>query len=100
MPYTKQNSRVPRFQIVTEFAGNTGTAIQVNATASLESLFTNDAVPTEAHSAPWRQVSFDMIAPAISGLTITAAGQTVTYLQLAALLRQASLDRATAQGIT
>jgi hypothetical protein len=96
--YTKQNTRVPRFQIQTEFQGNTGTAISVRADAYMETLLINDADATEVHGRnQWRQVSFDFLDPLLTGQTITAAGETVTYPALAALIRQASLDRANAQ---
>jgi hypothetical protein len=98
--YTKQNTRVPRFQIQTEFQGNTGTALSVRADAYLETLLINDADATEVHGrGKWVQVSFDFLDPLLTGQTITAAGETVTYPALAALIRQASLDRATAQGV-
>lgn len=97
--YTKQNSRVVRFQAeVTTVAGNV-TAVKCDA--FLVSSFVNTTDATDIVDAPkWTAVNFDLLDPTLAGVNITAAGKTVSYQQLAALIRQASLDRATAQGIT
>ena len=97
--YTKQNSRVVRFQAeVTTVAGN---VTSVKCDAFLVSSFVNTTDATDIVDAPrWSAVQFDLLDPTLAAVNITAAGKTVTYPQLAALMRQASLDRATAQGIT
>lgn len=61
-------------------------------------LATNNADPTDT-TTDSKTVSFDLLDPLLSSTTITAAGKTVTYPQLAALIRQAALDRANAAGI-
>jgi len=68
---------------------------------SLEAPFANDADPNDISYVPLKKlVSFNLLDPALASATITAAGATVTYLKLAALLRKACIDRAAAQGIS
>lgn len=95
MPYNKQNSRVVRFQCDTVFDAS-GTATAVAAQAFLQSRLVNDSDPNDAVDTPWTPVAFNLLDPALAGETITAAGKNVSYPQLAALLRQAALDRANA----
>lgn len=97
--YTKQNSRVERFQCDVVYAPD-GTVAAVNVNAFLRSRFTNEADAADQVPAPtMTQVNFDLIDDSLNGQTITAATKTVTYKQLAALIRQASLDRANAAGV-
>jgi hypothetical protein len=97
--YTKQNSRVTRMQFEVVYNA-AGTATAVKGQAFLVSRFINDADSTDQVEHPqWKVVNFDLLDPTISGENITAATKTVTYQQLAALLRQAALDRANANGI-
>ena len=100
MPYTKQNTRVAQFSINTDFQGSSGTALNVFAVAHLESLLVNDADANDIIFPRNKIISFDLLDAATQAVNITAAGKTVTYPQLAALIRQACLDRATAQGIS
>ena len=97
--YTKQNARIHRLVVRTDFTGNTGTATAVTCDAYLESLLINEANASDVLPASVRVVSFDLLDPTLTGTAVTAAGKTVTYPQLAALLRQAALDRANAQGV-
>lgn len=99
MPYTKQNTRIPQFSISTVFLDNTGTALAVNAVAHVESLLINAADISDVVRPRQKTISFDLLDPLLTA-SITAAGKTVSYPQLAALLRQACLDRATAQGVS
>src|SRR6478752_5575391 len=99
MTYTKQNARVPSIQIETMFQNGSGTALSVNVTAHLESVLVNDGDSEDSFPSPRKRVLFDLIDPLLAAQNITAGGKTVTYQQLAALLRQATLDRANAQGI-
>ncbi len=97
--YTKNNARIPRMHIKTEFSGNNGTASAVHVDVMVESILVNEADSEDALPAARGVVHFDLLDPALTATNITAAGKTVTYPQLAALLRQASLDRANAAGI-
>lgn len=99
--YTRQNARVVRVQLNTEFQGATGNALTVQCDAFLQTrVLVNDADSSDvAGTDHWVAVRFDLLDPEIASTNITAAGRTVTYQQLAALIRQAALDRATAQGV-
>lgn len=96
--YTKQNARVLRWQCDTTYNA-AGTATAVNVDVFVVQQLVNDSNASDIVSPAHQRVSFDLLAPALSATTITAAGKTVTYPQLAALLRQAALDRANAAGI-
>lgn len=98
--YTKQNTRVMRVQADTTF-NDAGTATAVNMDVFLQTrLLVNDADPTDkVGERQLTKVSFDLLDPTLASTDITAAGKTVTYPQLAALIRKAALDRANAQGI-
>ncbi len=98
--YTKQNAQVARFQINTTFVGGTGTATSVKANAFIQTVLINDVDADDVKQGEWVAVNFDLVDPAIASTTITAAGKTVTYTQLAALIRQGCLDQASANGIT
>lgn len=100
MPYTKQNSRIPSFHIDTDFLGGTGTALAVKTTAHVESVLVNDADANDVVLPQRSIVRFDLLDPLLASTPIVAAGKTVTYPQLAALIRQAGLDRANANGIS
>lgn len=97
--YTKHNSRVARMHFVVSYdTSNNVTA--VNASAVMVSRFVNAADSADQVEDPqWRSVGFDLLSETLNGETITAAGKTVSYPQLAALLRQAALDRANAAGV-
>lgn len=98
--YTKQTARFPRVQIETSFTGGSATATAVKVDAFVENVLVNDADSADVLGrGQWKQVSFDLLDPTLTATNITAAGKTVTYPQLAALLRQAALDRANAGGI-
>jgi hypothetical protein len=97
--YTKQNSRVARFQLDTTFdPASPTTATAVRASAFIDSKrLVNDANPNDVIDGPWTQVNFDLLDPALANTPITAGGVTLSgYAKLAALIRQASLDRANA----
>ena len=100
MPYTKQNSRIASFHIETDFLGGTGTALAVKTTAHVESVLVNDADENDVILPQRKIVRFDMLDPLLASTNIVAAGKTVNYPQLGALIRQASLDQATAQSIS
>lgn len=72
--------------------------VSVPVQAGFTRLATNNTDPTDT-TTDNKTVSFDLLDPTLSAVTITAAGKTVTYPQLAALIRQAALDRANAAGI-
>lgn len=92
--YTRQTYRVPRFNIVTNFSGGTGTALNVRVNCQLESILINDSDATDVvYENGIRNVKFDLLDPLLTS-SITAAGKTVTHAQLAALIRQVCLDRA------
>ena len=97
--FTKQNTRVASLHIDTTFTGGTGTATAVKTYVYLEQVLVNDADANDIIPSAKKVIAFDMLDAALNGQTITAAGKTVTYPQLAALLRQASLDQANAQGV-
>jgi hypothetical protein len=99
--WTKNSTRVWRLQADTTFASNTSaTATAVRMDAFLEALVTNDSDITQAVGQDHRvKVSFDLIGAPVATTNYTAAGKTVTGVQLAALLRQVALDEATRQGI-
>lgn len=100
MAYTKQNTRVERVQMDIAFdAAGAATAVKVNAFIQNRRVV-NDADPTDAVAQPWKQVDFDLLDAARASDVITAAGKTVSPVQLAALIRQYSLDRANAAGIS
>lgn len=95
MAYTKLNTRVDRVQINTTFTPGTITATAVQTEAFLQTkLIVNDSDPTDYVESPWKSIHFDLLDPTLTGVNITAAGKTITYPQLAALIRQAVLDRA------
>jgi len=97
--YTRQNARVERMQFDAVYNG-AGTVTAVRAEAFLSVRLVNDSDPNDiVEDRTEKRVSFDLLDPEISSTTVTAAGRTVTYQQLAALLRQASLDRANAAGV-
>jgi len=98
--YTKQSARVARFQIDTTFVAGTGTATEVQASAFIQTVLTNDADAEDVRKGEWLRVNFNLLDPALASTTITAATKTVTYPQLAALIRQACLDRASSEGIS
>lgn len=98
--YTKQTARFPRVQIETTFSAGTGTATAVKVDAFVENVLVNDSDANDVLAkGQWKTVSFDLLDPTLTAVNITAAGKTVTYPQLAALIRQAALDRANAVGV-
>lgn len=97
--YTRQSARVVRFQCDPVYDAG-GAVASVPVQAFLAQRLVNDSDPTDVRGRDALiPVSFDMIDPAIASTTVTAAGKTVTYQQLAALMRQAVLDRANAAGV-
>lgn len=98
MPYTKRAPRVAHLQVATEFNNSNDAPSAVHLSASLEASFMNDANPGDISYIPLKTVSFNLLDPALAALTIVAAGETVTYPKLAALLRKACLDQGQAQG--
>jgi hypothetical protein len=99
MAFTKQNSRLVRFQADPVYAAD-GTVSAVPIQTYLKAKLVNDADPQDSVDAAAKQVDFNLLDPAIMDTTITAAGKTVTYKELAALIRKACLDRANAAGVT
>lgn len=99
MAYTKKNSRVARFQCDPVYSADGGLA-SVPMQAFLQARIVNDDNPEDAVAANPVKVDFDLLAPEIKDLTITASGKTVTYQELGALLRKACLDRANAAGVS
>lgn len=97
--YTRQATRVERIQMDTTF-DNTGTATAVRVDAFLRNkLLINSTDGSDIVAGDWAKVSFDLLDVNLAGISITAAGKTVSYVQLAALIRQAALDRANAAGV-
>jgi hypothetical protein len=97
--YTKQNARVVRVQFESAYNGGTQ-PVAVRADAFLVVRLVNDTDSTDVvFERDWKQVSFDLLDPDLASVEITASGKTVTYPQLAALIRKAALDRANAAGI-
>jgi hypothetical protein len=97
--YTKQNTRVNALHVNVDFDKGTATSTAVKITAYLQQVLINDTDTNDYVPAARGEVTFDLLDPTLNATTITAAGKTVTYPQLAAFLRQASLDRANAQGV-
>lgn len=97
--YTKQNTRINALHTNVTFDKGTATATAVRITAYLQQVLINDADTDDFVPAARGEVTFDLLDPTLQATPITAAGKTVTYPQLAALLRQAALDRANAQGV-
>lgn len=96
--YTRQNARVKRFQCDPTYDA-AGAVIAVPIQSYLVQRLVNNADSTDVRADADKQVNFDLLDPALAGTNITAAGKTVTYPQLAALMRQAVLDRANAAGV-
>jgi hypothetical protein len=86
MAYTKSTYRLFRFQCDATYNA-AGTVTSVPTQAFFKSRFTNDSDPNDEVEHPViTQLGFDLIqSPATQ---ITAAGATVTRLQLAALIRK------------
>lgn len=98
--YTKQNSRVERFQGDPSYVAGSTTATAVPMTAFLQTkLLVNDADAADVIVPPWVAVNFDLLGAPVATTQYTAAGKTVNGQQLAALLRQVALDEATRQNI-
>jgi hypothetical protein len=97
--YTKANTRIERWQSQVTYAADGSTPTGVPTQVYMVSRLVNDADHADSIHPPWNEVAFDPLADDIKATTITAAGKTVTYQQLAALMRQAALDRANANGI-
>jgi hypothetical protein len=98
MSYTKRNTRVDTFVVATQF-DDADTALAVNCSAQLRTRVANDQVPTEVADLPLKSVSFNLIATPVSTTNYTAAGKTVNGVQLAALIREATLAEATRQNV-
>lgn len=97
--YTRQSARVVRFQCDPIYDAS-GTVTSVPIQSYMVQLLVNDTDNTDVRGKSQQiAVNFDLLDSNLSATTITAAGKTVTYPQLAALMRQAVLDRATAQGV-
>lgn len=97
--YTRQTARVTRFQCDPTYdSGGAVTAAKVNAFLVQRLVNNADATDVRTDATP-KQVDFDLLDAALTSTNITAAGKTVTYPQLAALMRQACLDRANAAGV-
>ena len=97
--YTRQTTRVERVQMDTTFdATGTATAIKVNAFLR-NKLLVSATDSTDVIPGKWAEVDFDLLDPTLASTTIIAGGKTVTYPQLAALIRQAAIDRGNVVGI-
>lgn len=72
--------------------------VAIPVQAGFTRLATNNTDPTDT-TMDSKTITLDLLDPTLASVTITAAGKTVTYQQLAALIRQAALDRANAAGI-
>lgn len=97
--YTRQTARVVRFQCDPVYNG-AGAVTSAPIQSFLVQTLVNDADATDVRDANQLiPVTFDLLDPTIASTNITAAGKTVTYQQLAALMRQAVLDRANAAGV-
>lgn len=98
--WTKQNARVERMTIRCTFDA-AGAVTQVNVSADLVALVTNDADSTQSKGRNDSvAVNFDLLAAPVSTTNYTAATKTVNGVQLAALIRQAILDEANRQGVS
>lgn len=98
--YTRQNTKVITWVSNVTYAADLTTATAVQSNVVMQSLLVNSALSSDVVSIPTNSVSFDLLDPTLASTTITAGGKTVSYPQLAALLRQAALDRANAAGVT
>ena len=96
--YTKQNARVVRWASTTTYNA-AGTVIAVPTEVLVVSQLVNNANSGDIVASDNQAVRFNLLDPSLAAVNITAAGKTVTYPQLAALLRQAALDQANAAGI-
>lgn len=97
MAYTKQPARVMRIQTTPTFdATGATTAVLVEAFIQRKRLV-NDEDTADVVEGPWKQVTFNLLADDVKDVTITAGGKTITYGQLAALMRKAAMDRLAAQ---
>lgn len=94
MAYTKQNTRIERWQSDVFYVS--GVASAVSTQVFMRSQLVNDADGTDVVQKPWESVSFELFGTTGN---ITAAGKTVTYSQLAALMGRAALDQANLGGI-
>lgn len=100
MPYTKQNTRVERFQGDPTYVAGSTTATACPMTAFLQTkLLVNDADASDVVGGAVKPVSFDLLVAPVSTTNYTAAGRTVTGVQLAALIREVALQEATRQAI-
>jgi hypothetical protein len=95
--YTRQNARVATVHMDVNYTAGSPTSIPVQAYMAVR--LTNDADANDEVQASRQQVNFDLLDAALTSTNITASGKTVTYPQLAALIRQACLDRANAAGV-
>ena len=101
MPLTKQNCRVVCWHSEVPYA----TPVAVQPTAVMTNAYVTNQVTLDADSSsvvetPWKLVQFNLLDPALASTNIVAAGKTINYVQLGALMRQAVLDQANAKGIT
>lgn len=99
--YTRQNSRVARFQCDTVFQGGTTTALAVNCSAYIETkVLTNDADANDViGQGQWVTVSYDLLSPALATRNFTYAGKTLNGQQFAAFMRGMTLELASEQGV-
>lgn len=99
--YTKQTARVVRLQCDPVYTGGaTPTAVSIDF--FIVQRIVNDADATDVAKGGVGdavKITVDLLDPARASDAITAGGKTVSPPQLAALLRQYALDRATAAGI-
>lgn len=101
--YTKQNTRVIRAQLDTVYADASAvnaTSVPMTGFVQTDIIYDSTNVADASGGTTWKKVSFDLLDANLTSTTITASGKTVTYPQLAALIRQAVLDRGNAQGFT
>ena len=97
--FTKQNTRVAFLQIDPTYNDGTPAPLTCPVQVQMQSVYLDDSVPAKKISGECKAVRFDLLDLELAAVTITAASKTVTYPQLAALIRQAALDRANAAGI-
>ena len=97
--FTKQNIRVAFLQIDPTYTNGIAIPVTCPVKVQMQSTYLDDSIPVKRLDGACQAVSFDLVDPTLAAVTITAAGKTVTYPQLASLIRQAALDRANAAGI-
>lgn len=98
MSFTKENARILSVRATTTYAAN-GSVAAVNAEAVLQHRFINDANSADVRESEKQAIIFNLLDPAIADSPVNGTNG-LTYSQLAVRIREATLTRATALGIS